>query len=134
MISASISLSELIAASDVCVVDTDDEHSGLPSCGPTSVALSLAHGVLVAGSAGGVPQLIGTESMPVLMPSGLRTGAGGLAMPIERLLRDEASRVALAHSARSWIDAERTRNGFAQVLSGLWSEVTRVPLLAARVA
>ncbi|MBY0310865.1 MAG: hypothetical protein K2W85_02225 [Phycisphaerales bacterium] len=134
MISATISIAELIAASDVCVVDTDDEHSGLPSCGPTSVALALAHGVLVAGSAGGVPQLHGIQPMPVLMPSGLRTGSGGLAMPIEQLLRDESTRVAQAHAARSWIEAERARGGFAMVLSGLWSEVTRVPLSAASVA
>ncbi len=130
MLIADISLTQLIAASDVCVIDTDREVGGSPSCGPTGVAMALCGGVPVAGSALGTPLLDGPHAMPVEQPSGSRTGAGGLATPIERLLRDESVRVRHAHEARAWLDRARARDGFASTLAGVWAETLRVPVLA----
>lgn len=134
LIAADLSLLQLIAASDVCVVDTDSETDGSPSCGPTGVALAHTLGVPVAGSRNGSPSLPGTTPLPVLLPGGLRTGAGELAVPIERLLRDEPTRIEHAHAARAWLDAARAHSGFANVLANIWSEVWRMPISSDRAA
>jgi len=121
---ADITLPELIAASDLCVIDAVPQHDGLPlaTCGPTAIAVTLAAGIPVVASPGAASP---RDQMPIAFAS--IPALGRTAVPIALLLESSAARSDLAAAARTWVAQARARNGFASTLASIWLEAANIP-------
>jgi hypothetical protein len=123
---ADLTLPELVAASDVLVLDAAGAPGAArPSAGPTALSLAASMGVPVACAVGAEPTP-GRAAHPPLLhaPSPV---LGRVALPVVHWLERPDLRVAHAAALRAWAASARARDAYRRTLHALWLEAANVP-------
>lgn len=119
-------ITEIIVASDVCLIDAVPMHHGIvASVGPTAMSLAMAMGVPTVAMPRAM--LHTAEEFPPPVPLAGSDDPNRIAVPVLRLLEDSAARNDLAAAQRSWCDRTRARDGFRTTLAAIFREVANVP-------
>jgi hypothetical protein len=117
MLLVDLSLPELLAAADVCVIEADAQAAS--TCGPIAASLALSMNVPIAA---GLRTFATRSESPWPAQPAISPAPGRIAVPIAAILEVESLRVGLASAARAWSDAARARDGFRSTLHDLWAE------------
>ncbi len=95
-------ITDIIAASDVCVTSSASQHGNVVSSGPTAISLAMAMGVPVAACLG--PRLRRSDESPPPVRARATDDPNRLTVPVIHLLEEPELRLQIAAEQRAWCD------------------------------